>query len=135
MALMEWNENFVLHIAAIDSQHQKLVGLVNDFAEALGAGEKGEILSNLLGELLDYTKTHFAYEEQLLADYAYPAYPGHKEEHDALAEKVVFMNQMLAQGESLPPDILMAFLRNWLQEHILENDKRYSSFLRERGAA
>ena len=133
MAIMEWTKDLSVNIAEIDAQHKRLLTLINDLDDALHSNQQQVAIGKILKELLDYTQTHFAYEEELLNKYSYPAYDGHKAEHDALAEKVVFLNQMFREGDQPEPDQLMAFLTIWLKDHIMGMDKSYSDFLVEKG--
>lgn len=133
MAFMEWSEALSLDIESIDTQHKKLVDLINKLDAAIVAGYDNEILSKVLGGLLDYTREHFAYEEHLLERCDYPSYPSHKAEHDSLTEKVDFLCHIFEQGKSVNTDQIMQFLKIWLQEHILDIDKRYVPFVKEKG--
>ncbi len=134
MALIEWDDSLKLRISSIDTQHQRLVGLINHLDEAIKAGQGYQQLGEVLEELLDYTRTHFAYEEALLQKHGYPAYSGHKAEHDALTEKVFFLAGMFKEGDrSLDSDQILAFLEVWVREHILEVDRAYAEFLKQRG--
>lgn len=133
MALVVWNDNFSVNVAEIDRQHQKLIAIINELDDAIKANHTNEAIGHVLAELLDYTKTHFAYEENLLFSNGYEMFPPHKAEHDALAEKVVFMVDIFAQGQSIDSSLLMNFLKMWIEEHILEIDKKYSAHLNSKG--
>jgi len=135
MAFMQWSSELELHIAEIDRQHQRLVELINQFDDSVQAQHGADMLDKVLNELLDYTQTHFTYEESLLSKHGYPMHPEHKAEHEALAEKVMFMQNMFKEGN--PPDsaMLLNFLKIWLKEHILDLDKQYAPFLLEKGVS
>jgi hemerythrin len=51
---------------------KKLVTPVNKLNDAVRAGKGQQIMGNNLDQLIDYTKTHFATEEQLMLIYMYP---------------------------------------------------------------
>ncbi|MEY3220791.1 MAG: hypothetical protein RIT27_2148 [Pseudomonadota bacterium] len=133
MALVVWNDNFSVQVAEIDRQHQKLIAIINELDDAIKANHSNEAIGHVLAELLDYTKTHFEYEENLLSTNGYPMFDPHKAEHDALAEKVVFMGDIFAQGQNIDSGQLMNFLKFWIEEHILEIDKKYSAHLNSKG--
>lgn len=133
MAFMEWTEALSLDIESIDTQHRKLVDLINELDTAISEGHGNEVLGKVLGGLLDYTKEHFAYEEQLLEKCNYPSFPSHKAEHDSLTEKVEFLSHIFEKGQSMNTEQIMQFLKIWLQEHILDIDKRYVPFVKEKG--
>jgi len=132
MAFMEWTEDLRLGIESIDTQHKKLIDLINALDTAIAAGYGNDMLGKVLGGLLDYTIEHFSYEENLLERCDYPSYPSHKAEHDSLTEKVEFLSHVFEQGQSVNTDQIMQFLKIWLQEHILDIDKRYVPFVKEK---
>ena len=49
-----------------------------------------------LDELVDYTKTHFTYEEGLMEQNGYPDFDSHKAQHKQMIEKV---GEVLAEYE------------------------------------
>ena len=63
MAFMVWNDRLMTGIAAIDSDHKKLVGMVNALYEAIQAGKGREEVQGVLAGLGDYTRVHFGREE------------------------------------------------------------------------
>jgi hemerythrin-like metal-binding protein len=129
MALMEWTEALQLGLADIDTQHKKLVDTINQLDDAINTGQDTQALSGILGNLLDYAKSHFAYEENMLKDKNYKAYPAHKAEHDALTEKLGFMHQAFVANQAPDSQQVLMFLKIWLEEHIMETDKAYLEFV------
>jgi len=134
MSLMAWNDRLSVGIASIDKQHQKLVGLLNDFYDAVQAGHGKEALAGLLASLIDYTKLHFAHEEQLFAKTNYPDAAAHKKAHDDLTRQVLEIQQKYAKGANVALSTeTLNFLKNWLLTHIQGTDKKYSSHLASHG--
>ncbi|WP_353571690.1 bacteriohemerythrin [Candidatus Albibeggiatoa sp. nov. BB20] len=125
MALMEWTEALQLGLADIDTQHKKLVDIINQLDDAINAGQDSQILGEILGSLLDSAKAHFNYEEGMLKGKGYKAYPAHKAEHDALTEKLGFMHQAFVANQAPDSQQVLMFLKIWLEEHIMETDKAY----------
>ena len=134
MPLMAWNDRLSVGIASIDKEHQKLVGLLNDFYDAVQAGHGKESLAGLLKALVDYTKVHFANEEQLFAKTIYPEAAEHKKLHDDLTHQVVEFQKKFAKGASpaLSTETLN-FLKTWLLTHIQGADKKYGPHLTTHG--
>ena len=133
MALMTWNEQLSVNIKQIDDQHIKLVKLLNSFHDAMKLGKGKEAMGKTFSELLDHTVYHFGTEEALFKKYAYPASASHKTEHEALTKKVVELNERFSRGEPVISAETMAFLKDWLQEHIMGSDKKYAPFLNAKG--
>ena len=93
MAFLNWSENYSVGIEKIDRQHKKLVSFLNELYEAMQSGKGKDVLGKVLADLVFYTKTHFATEEQLMAQYSFPDYQNHKDIHAKLASKVLELNQ------------------------------------------
>ena len=133
MALMSWKDEYSVRITTIDTQHKKLVDLLNQIHEATHAGRGKEVVEKILNDLVAYTKLHFATEEEYLKKHAYPGFSQHKAEHDKLANQVLQFQQDYKSGKALMSIEIMQFLRDWLTKHILGSDKQYSPFLNSKG--
>lgn len=135
MALINWSNEFSVGISSIDVQHQKLVGLVNELNDAMAQRKGKEVLEKILTGLVDYTKTHFAAEESLFRTHGYPEAVAHKMKHDELAKKVMAFQKDFHDGKSVMSVEIMAFLKDWLLNHIKGTDMKYSPFLKSKGVA
>lgn len=123
MPMMEWNDALRLGHSAIDRDHQKLVALLNDLSDAMEEGHGMDVCGSVLAQLIAYTKTHFAMEEQLMSAHHYPAESAHREEHARLVQEVVAFQAEFEAKTSILSVSLLHFLRKWLTHHILESDK------------
>jgi hemerythrin len=134
MAFLEWNENLNVGVDSINDQHKKLVGMVNDLHDAIQSGQAADALGKTLDGLIDYTKTHFAYEEKLFADTSYADSAAHKAEHDKLTATVISVQEKYkgGAGDSLSGEV-MDFLKSWLVNHIQGTDKKYGPHLQAKG--
>jgi hemerythrin len=133
MGFIKWNAGYSVKIAEIDEQHKKLIGLVNDMYDAMSVGKGRDILAQVLAEVIDYTEYHFNTEERLFEQYDYPERARHKNIHDELTTKARKLKETHDQGNQLITIDVMLFLSDWLNVHILEEDKKYSSFLNSKG--
>ena len=133
MALMTWSDQLSVSIEKIDSQHMKLVDLLNGFHDAMKLGKGKEAMGKTLSELLDYTVYHFGTEEEFFRKYGYPAFATHKKEHEALTIKAKDLGERFSRGEPVISAETMTFLKNWLQDHIMGSDKKYGPFLNAKG--
>jgi hemerythrin len=129
MALINWSEAFEVGIPEVDEQHKKLVAIVNALHEAMRKGQAREILGKALDEVVDYTVYHFATEERLFAEKEYPRAVAHKHLHDELTATAKKLRADVASGKSVISHEVMRFLRDWLQQHILSEDKQFGRFV------
>ena len=131
---IEWDDAYSVGIDSIDEQHKRLINLINQLQTAVDYSTGEEFEREALDELVDYTKTHFSYEEELMEKYAYPEYEPHKAQHAKMINEV---EAVLAEYEADHDRAMrraLDFLKDWLINHINGTDKEYSDFLIEKGA-
>ena len=134
MPLIEWSAELSVGIDSIDEQHKKLVNMINALNDAMILGQSNELLAKIFTGLAAYTQKHFAYEENLFAEYGYTDSEEHKRKHEELINQVVELKaKFLENPEGTISADLMLFLKRWLTNHIMRSDKEYSEFLREKG--
>lgn len=130
MALMKWDQTLSVQIDSIDTQHQKLVGLLNKLHDSMAAGTGRQVVDAVLDELVTYTKEHFAFEEGLLKKANYPDFMAHQAEHTKLTAQAVELQKNIKNGQALTMDV-MNFLVNWLSQHIMKVDKKYVPYVKK----
>ena len=126
MALIKWNNSLSVGIESIDQQHQQLFGFINDIHDAMSAGKGNDAVASIAGQLLQYTKEHFKFEEQMLKQMNYPKLNDHHKVHGYLTDQVTQIYNRLNSGEKLNPIQLSNFLKDWLKNHILKIDMHYA---------
>ena len=125
MALLVWQAELDTGIDVIDQQHQRIVALINQLAEATGRDDQAAVLE----ELVDYTLSHFAFEEELLEESGYTFGPAHKRVHDMFVRRVGEYRMRFEAGEDITAE-LKGMLARWLFNHIRGDDKSYSKHVR-----
>ena len=128
-----WTENYAVNIAALDNQHQRLFTTVGELNDALAEGKGGKVIDPVLQKLVDYSLSHFAAEEGLMARHHFPGLANHRNEHVQFTNKVAMFLDEYRAGKPGVPVALLFFLQGWLKQHICVTDKAYSAFLNERG--
>jgi hemerythrin-like metal-binding protein len=130
---LEWKDEYSVGIDSIDRQHRRLVNLINQLHTAVTYSTGEEFEREALDELVDYTKTHFSYEEDLMKQNGYPDFDAHKAQHVEMIRKV---DEVLAEYEKDQDTAMnnaLNYLSDWLINHINGTDKQYSSFLVGKG--
>ena len=132
MALFNWSDSLSVKVPSIDEQHKKLVALVNDVHEVAVSDKDDETLEKVFNDLVEYTQRHFIYEEKLFEKYDYSRIQQHINSHENLKKKV---NSYLADFKTGNVDMLefLAFMVDWLQDHIMGEDMEYSEFFNQKG--
>ncbi|MDR3580367.1 MAG: bacteriohemerythrin [Oryzomonas sp.] len=130
MTSIEWDESMALHLPAIDSQHQQLIGWIKALSDAVLKGEGAQVIDDVLLKLVSYVQEHFSYEERLMLSHNFPGFTGHRQEHDFFVTKLADMHARITNGEELSIKTL-EFLIDWTIKHIKGTDQIYGRFLRE----
>ncbi len=132
----EWADTMSVGIPEIDAQHRELINILNRLFVSVVERDKDKVTIEILDALIDYTKTHFALEEQLMEEAGYDSleFVAHKDTHQRFVEKVgEAAHKNLVEGKSVSFE-LIHFLRNWLRDHIMDTDKRYAECLKNSSA-
>jgi len=127
VAFFEWDDKYSVKVPSIDRQHKELIDYINKLQTELASPEPDSMMIELiLNGLIGYTNTHFKYEEMLFSMYRYPETEQHKEAHNRLFQSVAKFKQRYEAGVPNVGEELLAFLKIWLNHHILKEDMAYS---------
>jgi hemerythrin-like metal-binding protein len=119
---VEWNDRYSVGVPTIDQQHRFWIRRTRDLQEAMAAGGAGALLAPLIQNLVTYTRFHFAYEERLYAERGYKDIQHHKERHADMTQQVAELLNALKSNKLRARAPVMAILKHWLVDHILEED-------------
>lgn len=136
MTLLDWSDRLSVGVTSVDNQHRELVRLLNELSDAMMEGKGQERLEKVLSGLVSYTASHFAHEEQLMEEYAYPDATAHKKQHDELKIQALAFQQKVQTGTCGTITFeLLGFLKNWLVQHIQGTDGKLGKFIVEQKQA
>lgn len=130
--LLPWTPRLALGIDSIDDQHKELVRLINQLHSAMKKQAGVQEASKILDKLTDYTVFHFKFEEDAFDKYGYAEVEQHKAKHKKLVGQILDFKADLNAGRAGLSMDLMRFLTKWLKEHILQEDKKYVSLLKDK---
>jgi hemerythrin len=129
MQRVEWMQEFEIGINVIDTQHKRIVDYINQLVDFDGHAEHDE-MAELINALIDYTYSHFAFEEALMEEAGYEFTCVHKRTHQAFTEHVAKLHQRFNQGEDVSAEI-GTLLQTWLINHIQDDDQGYAPQVRQ----
>jgi len=134
MPLIEWTAELSVGINSIDEQHKKLINMINALNDAMLTNSSNELLGKIFTGLAAYTQKHFAYEENMFAEFGYTDSQEHKRQHEELIAQVIELKEKFMENPqgTISAD-LMLFLKRWLTNHIMRTDKEYTEFLLSKG--
>jgi len=124
MAHLVWQNDLNTGIEEIDNQHKRIVEMINHLYDAEQNGDNNEI-REVLVDLVDYTQSHFAFEETLMEDAGYRFSRAHKKVHELFIRRVVEYRMRFDAGENIVQE-LRDTLSRWLFSHIRSEDAAYA---------
>ena len=128
---MQWQMEFNIGIEVIDDQHKRIVEYINELEEILSDPfHTREQVGDVLNNIIDYTQSHFAFEESLLAQANYPYMSPHKSVHEAFISKIEKYRQQFLAGTAIEKDLHKMLLK-WLINHIQHDDADYVASVKE----
>ncbi len=126
---MQWLPEYDLGIPVIDEQHRRIVDYINDLERANELGNSGYITFVLQG-LVDYTLTHFQFEEGLQERVGYRYAKAHKHAHAIFIKRIASFRERHKGGEDVTKELLF-MLQTWLANHIKGDDRDYGELVRK----
>jgi hemerythrin-like metal-binding protein len=133
MAVLIWDETYSVQIESIDEQHKILFSYINDLVEAMQEFRESDVVSRLLPALMDYTIVHFGAEEKLMEENGYPKLDEHKQEHEKFINMIKEFEEKFKTGDRTISLGILDFLVDWLKNHIMGTDMKYTPHLKEKG--
>lgn len=132
MTVIEWKPGYETGIAIIDQRHREIIAVARELDMAMLGGKAYDVLEGLLYRLITITDLHFREEERLMAFYLYPDLKLHKQEHHQIRKDLFQLLKGFNQN-NLPfaPIKIKAFLKSWIDNHLLRVDNYYVEFFQE----
>lgn len=134
--MLQFTEDMRVGHPVIDADHQRLIGIVNQFAEAStvhtlfegsAPSDCAKLMHETLRSLIAYTKEHFAREEKIQRECMYTYHEMHVHEHRALviqleeiARTYFVRKSKRLDGKAL--EELKEFMNFWLVNHVMKFD-------------
>lgn len=120
---IKWDSSLDTGIEIIDSQHKRIIDYINQLEDAAKQRDRGGI-GEVLDACVDYTLSHFAFEENLQQEAGYEYSKPHKKVHDLFVRRINEYQERFNKGEDVT-DELHGLLARWLISHIKQDDADY----------
>jgi len=133
----KWKDEYNIGIEGIDNQHRHLFEIgarIYDLANANDVYDHYDEIMDVLRELKDYTVYHFGHEENLMEKHGYEHYENHKFQHYFVIKKIQkFEEENIDEKQNEIILKLVAFISDWITNHILKEDMKYRDFFISKG--
>lgn len=125
-----WDDKYSINDERIDAQHKKLFELAAKVEGAVYGFVKRDELKEILMELFNYMKEHFANEEQYMHEISYPYLSDHKMMHKVIIDDMSYLIQHIKTTNDLK-EKLYTIMSDWLLTHILRYDMMIGHWLND----
>ena len=124
----DFTDKYLTGIELIDEEHRELFRIINEVHGVIAnelVSDKFDDIIRLLEELRSYTKSHFKDEEEYMESIQYEGLQAQKVAHEMFINRLDAMdlNEIDANQDGALEE-MMAFLTEWLVNHILQMDQR-----------
>lgn len=120
---VEWTKDLHTGIEVIDHQHRRIVDFINRLELAIEQNQS-ELVGTVLADLVDYSQSHFVFEESLHTKIGYSLSAAHKSIHDVFIKRLQKYRERHDAGEDIARQ-LHGMLSTWLIHHIKRDDMSY----------
>lgn len=129
--MYEMKDEYLTGIEFIDNEHRRLFEIAEQTYQLKNEefiSDKYDQIKVLLEELKDYTRMHFAHEEEYMQSIGYKKLFTQKVQHQAFIDWLEEQNldeiDTEFENQDAVVDNILKYLTDWLVHHILETDKQ-----------
>ena len=126
---MKWVPEYNTGIDVIDDQHKRILDYINEIVEISDGTDRARV-KQILDNIIDYTQSHFTFEESLQEEAGYNYRVPHKRVHDLFIKKIESYRDRFEMGQSIEGE-LHEVLSKWLINHIQRDDADYVGAVKE----
>ncbi|MCU7959266.1 MAG: bacteriohemerythrin [gamma proteobacterium symbiont of Bathyaustriella thionipta] len=130
MSRIEWSDEMKIGIAVIDGQHRRIFDYIKQL-EGVEESNRRETVAEVIELMLDYTLSHFAFEEALMEEAGYEYLEVHRGTHQAFSRQINALKQRFGSGDDVAQDV-SDMLHAWLTNHIMDDDKSYAALVKSK---
>ncbi len=134
--MIQWKDSYRIGIDIIDTQHKILFDLAEEAEKMLELPDyidKFDEIVEIVNELRSYVKYHFEEEEKILFQIQYSAFFKHKIAHNDFIDYIYELDiDEIDRDQNTEILNLLNTLNEWLIEHVLVEDKKWSEIYKEK---
>ena len=124
-----WSSRFSVGVRTLDEQHFQLVEIVRE----LDGRDDPAVLFDTIMKMFCYASEHFRDEEIMLSRWDYPELDRQVRAHKLFLTRTAELAARNLESPGVRGE-LRAYLWEWLQHHILEEDMKYKAFFERNGS-
>ena len=125
-------------VASMNETHREEVELINQLGELLEQATNGKMdevaITEKLNEWVKHTRQHFESENRLMEEFAFPALPVHRNEHEQVFAQIESLQQKWQETRNPEPLAEFIFINwpRWFDIHVNTMDMVTAQFINMR---
>ena len=124
MAQIEWTPAFSIGNAAIDQEHELLIGQINRLYNQLSLPMDSMAIEAMLSDIQADISAHFALEELLMQEAGFEEFEIHKKDHERLLDQIQDMIFHFTEDPVQGKELLANRMSDWFSHHFKGFDAR-----------
>lgn len=133
MSIFDWREDYSVKNQEMDGHHKALFEKARNLVEVIDENEEHAVIEKVLNFLIQYAEFHFKAEEVLMKQHNFPDYENHCKQHNSFLKKIHELKEQFKSRDIEMDMDFIDFLKNWVINHILTEDRKYGQFLNRKG--
>lgn len=130
---LKWSEDYNINIQKIDNQHKKLFEAGNILFKTINFTDETFAQRDALNYFISCVKFHFDIEDSLLSMYNHPAYKDSRSKNRDFLKNLIQKQKDFTNEEVKLDESFMDCVIDWINEHILIDNKEQGKFLNDKG--
>lgn len=124
-----WKDIYSVGNKELDNDHRMLFDLLHDCYLDFSKFHNEKVNPEIIGKLKAYATRHFSYEEAKMRSSGYPGFDRHEKQHRYFEKKVSELGNISKNDGIQQFEIMLLFLKDWITNHILEEDSKYKPYI------
>jgi hemerythrin len=126
MQLFNWDNKYSVNNKELDNHHKNLFAIFNKLYDSCLAKDNNINLGTIVEELVSYVNYHFAAEEKHMQNIGYKDIIKHISAHCYFKDRISKQLHTDDLNDIVISKELVLYLWNWLLNHVMIEDKKYS---------
>ena len=124
MQLLDWKPSYALGIPSVDMEHRLMIDMINEVFARVEENRDVDAVQAALADIHAGISAHFALEERMMREAAYPGYAAHKEDHEDLLDQIRDIMDSYSADPEAGGKLLRSSLSDWFGVHFATFDAR-----------
>ena len=130
MDFYKWKDDFNIGNEAIDQQHREFLVYLNNCHQHVSGEKRAGVDADIFNGLKIYAAMHFRFEEEMMRKHGYPGLERQQQQHMYFESQIAELKSAHAGEGDRSAESVLAFMRDWFLNHILEEDNKFVPYVR-----